>query len=82
MEQHYRTHGPSPWSGGRRRATESRPREKNAAPGLDPVRPEELEQAGAGAFELPIRRRDIALIPSRKSAEPGRMAGVAPAAGE
>jgi hypothetical protein len=35
---------------------------KNAAVDLEPVRPEELEQAGPGAFRLPIRRHDFALI--------------------
>jgi hypothetical protein len=34
----------------------------NAAVDLEPVRPEELEPAGPGAFELPIRRHDFALI--------------------
>jgi hypothetical protein len=35
---------------------------KNAAMDLEPVRPEELEPAGPGAFRLPIRRHDFALI--------------------
>ena len=45
-------------------ATNRKPakRKKNAAPDLEPVRPETLTRTGPGAFELPIRRHDFALI--------------------